>query len=514
MMIRGTSIINISGGNMKKVHDLIEKNQLIIINLVIVLGVYNGWIVNKHYATDTYGVFFYGMTGSNLKNGRVVHWLIYSIFEKIGFLVWKNLFFTQITLCIAIAILSFYTYKLFIKRFENCSLMDKIVIELVCVLLFVNIAISEGWFYFPETCFGASISLCCTYGAFFCFANYYDEKKIIDLIKCFVLLLLALNMYQVYIGVFVAISLMYIEADFNGGIRYKTKKTIETIIIGGGASVITVLILKLLLLFNVTNPTERTSGFGFEMMLNSLREFFSDQKYIWTNFSGYLSVFCMIALDIAIILSFVITFFFQDTILEKMLTVLRVVVAYSVIFAPLMMSGNLDIIPRYCYGFFVLFPCFIMVMYFRCPHMVIKDMFCTLLIVYMFTSFYSIERMIADNIALNKIDQEIYISMEKRIDDYEYATGNHIDTVAFWDDLAKNYSYDSLSYVNNDTNIRALYKDWSKLTAFNYYTNNKYKLKELSEDEGYSVWGEVNYHYFDIESQMKFEGNTAYVLVY
>lgn len=244
--------------NKKEKVDLLNNNTfvLLVVNCIISIVFYSITLSAKHYSADFFSTYYESSANQHLRLGRIFHYIIYKGLECFGIKIEHHVLFNQAFLIFIIAMLTTLLWNLFSELIGVENKRDAAVLDAVIWLNFFNISILEGWFLFPETCFGAAISLMISYGAIISFCKSIDWK---GYLKTFLLLVVALGMYQVYIEIFLIITATYVLIKNQCVL---TRKTIfdflKIVMIGGAASIVSILIIKFLKICKISSGDSRT----------------------------------------------------------------------------------------------------------------------------------------------------------------------------------------------------------------------------------------------------------------
>lgn len=136
------------------------------------------------------------------------------------------------------------------------------------------------------------------------------------------------------------------------------------------------------------------------------------------------------------------------------------------------------------------------------------------MVFFLIVNVISIQKLCVNNIALNKEDEQQIELIEDAIKDYENTTGNKVDELLYGYDRNRTYGYPNIQYTLYDTNVRALTIEWSTLDSINYYTGESYQGHKISDEEYNKIFGAEDFTEFNLNDQLKFDGNTAYLAVY
>ena len=119
----------------------------------------------------------------------------------------------------------------------------------------------------------------------------------------------------------------------------------------------------------------------------------------------------------------------------------------------------------------------------------------------------------ANQIAVNRLDQQEALQIHKEILDYEERTGNTVEVVAFGYDHYKSYYFADVDHVVMDMNIRVA-STGGAVKALNYYTGRNFESDTMPEDIYIQVFQEQDWDVLDLEEQLYFEGNKLYWIIY
>lgn len=126
-----------------------------------------------------------------------------------------------------------------------------------------------------------------------------------------------------------------------------------------------------------------------------------------------------------------------------------------------------------------------------------------------FNSFFIHQNLILD---FDRYKEDIaYIKkIDQRISWYESENHKKIKTVYYAYDKSPKYYY---SNIENTANVRLSAIDWALDCAFPTYTDNKYTFKKMNSTDYNYYFNGQEYNKFS-EKQLKFEGDTLYLLIY
>lgn len=496
------------------ISNVVERYKVLFINFIIIVGVYSVWIFNQHYAIDSYAVFAKGMTSINIQNGRIVAFFIYKCLELLHWPVWENLLFTQMMLSCTISLISFQIYKEFVALTDK-SVLSRFLVQMATLGLFINVSLAEGWFNYPETCFSASISLYTVYFSIRLFIRYCKQRKTRYLLLSFLALSVALQMYQVYVETYVALCTIYIIAAGKGCYdKHSIMAEIAMVVLAAIASVISILVMKVLGDMGVSATNNRAATADLSIIVNNLKWMVQYQPVLWSNFNGFMSHWPLTVLLVMDMICLALVLISGRKIFDCLFTIILFLGSYVMVFAPHLVSSYIWCAPRTIYGFFVVTMGMVMIIAAMNKYAKARAAIAILGVIFLIGSTADIQRIAGDNIAGNRLDEEQAYVIERYIQQYEAETGNEVKYLAFGNDDAVRYGYDSVHITNMDTNLRFGAVGWAAVPAMNYYTDRNYQQKTMTAEEKSYYFQDVSYDYFDPNQQIRFDKDTAYILVY
>lgn len=187
-----------------------EKKRLIFIaNLGIILLVFAVYIFNRHHSADTFDSILdiRRVAETNLQNGRVVHYLLYSGLSRLDINILEKQMLIQIILSTTLAFGVTSLTVVFYYLLEKQTIWGLVIIDLSILLVFISPNFLLGWYYYPETSLGASVSLGVTFLAIYFWCK--KELRGINVLLSFIFCCVAVGMYQVYVEIYVGFCLAY-----------------------------------------------------------------------------------------------------------------------------------------------------------------------------------------------------------------------------------------------------------------------------------------------------------------
>lgn len=142
---------------------------------------------------------------------------------------------------------------------------------------------------------------------------------------------------------------------------------------------------------------------------------------------------------------------------------------------------------------------------------IVKNIIIMVSILFLMIQFVNFMRYIIDNYIGNYMDKTITLEINDKMKEYEEKTGNVIDSVAIYRDSMVQYAYPGLK-ASGDMNIKAYSADWCVSRILKLYTGREFQLVEgdTAKKEEFSL---KNWDYFDKE-QVIFEDNIMHLCVF
>lgn len=486
---------------------IIKTKKTFIQNIAIFCIIYSVFLFNDHYANDTFSVLEHGQIGISLINARYFTYILALIIEHLPFAIYKNLQLIQNISLVLTAYISYKIYNLFAST-HSFSKTDLYIIRIASIFMFANISYYEGWYYFPEIGIYQSMGmlLCCY--AIISYCKNYSCNTIDTILKSFIFLFMAINMYQVYIEAFVIICTLFAIIQNKGNFKLKDIiYEIKMLVIGATTSLANIFISSIL-----SNMGSRHATLNFDVIVNNIYSLISLQKNIWTNFYEFVPNYVMPVTGIVLFVIFYITL--KNINWKNSIWLLLLLLGmYTISFMPLLISTDYWAPPRVIPGFFI-FIATAFILTVITDNIALKNFVLVFSIALTIIMAIQINRISVNNIASNKIDHEIALWIQNSIEQYEEDTNNKITTIVIGCDNAVSSSYNSIEYVACDTNLRGYAVSWNDIQLINYYTGKEYIKENMTPEQYDRFFSNKNYDNLCLEEQLKFEDNCAYLLIY
>lgn len=483
---------------------MLKDKKIYLYSLVTVL--FFGIFLFMQYAPDTYYVFSTNVN-NNIEHfcscGRFVTAIFMQIFMGVLNLSDKVVYSISYIIAIICTILSMYTLDEIIKEDVKKQLLKYIIV----IFTIVNIFSLELFFYLEKGILMLSVLLC--------ILAVRETKKFLEgnkksIILALILLIVANCCYQGTVGIYVAISLVYI---------LKYSKTIKKFILNNIIVALTYGIPALMNFIIVRFFFANSRVKGNIVLLDSMKKIYKGIKDMifgsYNIFPKYLFAIVIIVLCIYIVVKIINK---KQSIKSKIVEMLGIIYigmgTICVTIAPQLLQDTDSIwfVARSTYpvasliGILLLYASQIVDIDFVQNKIIIIISVIILSIQCIYFMKYEI-----DNIIVNYMDREQIEKIYELITNYEDSTGKKVEKIAIYEDSNPNYTYKYISSTG-DMNIKSLWKDWSAIGLINYYTNRNLEL--ISKDEEIqNQFKNNNWNNFS-EEQLVFDNDTLHICTY
>lgn len=341
--------------------------------------------------------------------------------------------------------------------------------------------------------------------------GWLKNKNKKSLILTFIFMLLANFSYQGIVGIFVAISIVYI-LKYSKNIKDFIINNIVVALSYGIPAIIDYLLIKVLYI------SSRVSG--NIILVDSIKKICISTKGMVVNTYNMLPKYLLVIFVIllcALIIYQIITK--KESIKNKLIEILKVIYVIFVVIlasiAPQIMQNTDAIwfVARSTYSYASLFGVIVLYLYTNFGNIkkwnkIIIIILSLILLVVQFNRFNFIE---VSRYKTNEMDYEITRKIISRINEYETRTGEKIKNISLYEDKSMTYAYYNI-FSTGDTNIKAYSKDWGIIYILKYYSGRDFntveKNPEIEEKFKSKDWDNFE------DEQLIFEGDTLHLCKY
>lgn len=479
--------------------------KVFLFNLCCIAAAYSG-LLHNHFATDSYQNIIVSNAGWQLNVGRYSIYILEVIFEKLGISLFKyQIFFMLIT----ILLLTVCSCLIFLMTQNKLDTYKQSFIKNIAILLCVINVFSIELYLFPEYVIYNGLGITFAVLAAFIIYEKISIKRILFSALC---LLISLGFYQANIGVFLIVSL---------GSAWVQKKVLINneiaIFIGLIVSLINIFIKKILVKIGLAEVISRDSQLNIHTLINNLKVIINGQgqgqKDIIFNGANLLPKGVLLVVLISLVLIIMVNMILNHNQIKFIIhTVLLLILGYIVVYAPHLIAGSVWLSPRTIYTlFFYLGFLGIMAIQVspREKHFII-NLVGGILIIFLAINFWSMQGIVVNHFATNKIDQNYAHDIYKEIEKYENETGNTISNIATVTDDIPLYKNHYVDYYSFNINERAFINDWSDVSVICWVSGRIFNKVPMDEKIYDKYFKNKDWDYFSPEEQLYFQGDTLY----
>lgn len=493
-----------------------KKRFLIILSfdLLVTILIFQGFF-REHYSVDSFTTALSYQQNANfhIVNGRFFATILIRLIDTIGIsLVRNTCFWIFLLICASSVCCALVTDQL-AKNNKIDDIASLSLISLATLIGFNNIFIAEWYKWIEATPLYIIAITCAVIGAIYFKKEGYKNK-----IASLVFLILTYNTYQIALGIWVFLVLIFIV--YQGETLAVNRKSICNICIAL-AMVIFTFISNLLCVKYLINKgiiaDSAISRYETVSPKNIWENFIclmNYQKTLWLSGNGmthtpFFFVFFLICIGI---LAYI--FFREKIALKNILYFATIFVGgIAAIFAPILIQKYFDVPPRRIAPLPLLFT-FLLIYIAKSRETTCKYIVIIASIVFLVCSYISIDRYADDTILSNTLDKREVMQIQMSISDYEKNTGQKINSIGFEVDASIQWRWPEITtpYVS-DACGKAFSATWTRIDIINYYTNQNYKEIEVPE-EIKNYYLSKDWNMFDPEEQIIFSENCCYICVY
>jgi hypothetical protein len=500
---------------------IFEKRRLIMalfaINLLVIALAYGVFIIYPHYSCDTYSALSpHDLVEVNIRNGRFVHYLYYSFLEAIDCDLPQHLRVTQVLLtgicALGTSVLTERFYRLVAKE----SLLILALLDISMLLMVINPYFVSGWYYWPETCAGASMGVLFTFLSLMAWCS--PEKTIKRRIICIVLLALAVCMYQVYLEFFLggAVSYTLLEHSYKAS-RLVLLDMLSALFFCAIAGVVDLVAIHIMsTLGGVVMARTPFNGIG---MRTRLHDTWVSQYDASVNMydmlpSGFLIlIVAFFAIGAAVLR---IRNHERMHVADIVLTILGFCIVYAAMFVPELLSHN-DPVPRLFVGVFTL-PLFAACFYVHAARHSLFGVSVGALVIFMslLVLISCLLKLQVDTIRCNAFDDAQLDAMIEMLDDYEESSGERVDSIRYCYDATGSDVVPGVAPVY-DMNVRNMRVPWFFSWAIRDRLGNRgmdMSIAEMAHSSQQDIFGDADWDWFNPSAQIVFDGSVMYIALY
>lgn len=498
---------------MSKIKEIFRDKQLYLFGLITLI--FFGIFILMQYAPDTYFVFS-STTDKVIQQffscGRFVTGVAAAIFK--GSLNLKPIWIYNISYTFAIICTIASLYALY--KLVNRDIKNKTICVILSTLVVINIFSFELFVYIEKGIMMFSVLMCIL--AVEQVDKLLQSKKWKHFIWSILYMVVATCSYQGTVGIFVAISLIYI-LKYSKTIKEFLINNLKVALIYGIPAIINFVLVRF------TSSNSRVEGNivlseSVTKIIQGIKDLMINSYDLFPKYVFILAILAVIVFAIYKLLRSKTTLArdMQTVRKEKLIKGLAIVyIIAGTLFATvapqiLQNTDSIWFVARSSYPMASVIG--ILLIYILSNfevNNIEKNIIITTSCIYMIIQLICFTTFAIDGYIVNYQDKQQANQIINLINQYEEQTGNQVTKIAFYQDKYTSYVYPDIK-AYGDINIRAFSKDWVAISIINYYSGRQLEMVESDEELKQNL-KEMDWQEFSQE-QIILENNTINICLY
>lgn len=473
-----------------------EKFKCLFLCLIAVLLLF-GINCIPEFATDTYSGIYYPVWKVMLNNnGRLISTLILFIFEE-----WFCLPFTTAYIFSYVSAIVFLTFSLYFLAdivIEYCkSLFYSVFVSVILIANFFSI---EYFLFIEKGLFMLGILLAVL--AFKFTRKFFEEKRLRDIIIVEILLLLTVNIYQIFLALYVILCLPVLLRYIENFYKFLIYNIIVMMMYALNMGV-AYIVVKFLLHSNRADIS----------ITNNIFDVFQYIVKIFFCSGNTVPKYLLALMTLGAIIMNILNIRRKVDILSIIYLVLGVTI---VAFFPYFVGITNDYSPRCMYPFASIAGILVLNVHLNLKTGInIYNKMMKLLIAYLGVSIfaiqiYSFNGIFIDRYQTNQMDKYICSMIINKIEEYQLENNIEITTISIYEDKYKTWSYTDSN--RRGLSVRAFATNWSDINAIKYYSGKQY-IRGKQDENLKKYFSSRDWKTFSDE-QLVFENETLHFCIY
>mgnify|MGYP001025253167 CR=1 FL=1 len=489
----------------------ISKRRLMAFSWVSILLAYMPYM-QMHFSSDSYANIGMIDTNIHLVNGRFITYLVQALVNVLHIDVVRHQTLITLFFITILAIDLFLIIREIFKYIDEQSYVKCLTVGIGSLFIFVNVFFAE-WFLYVESLTSTACGITILTISIIMIARGEKTRYIFF---SFALLVLCLNMYQLYVEFYVAISLVIIYVRYAGKLTKRSfGHLLLTLAVAGSASAITILIQLMIKISNNIPGSGRDATLKPHIIINNIKTILYSQKTIWGNGSGLLPTGLLVVTGFFLVVAIAINKLYIEKDVNSFLYAFIILCCITgMTYAPHIISETVWMAPRTIVGIFHLFFAAFLIVASNQYRSKLDYAVVTVAVILLVINMFGIHGILCNNIANNHLDENSAWQIEAYIEEYEHATGNYVTKIATVKDASPTYFYKGIKYVSHDMNIRGLVVDWADVNLINFYCDKDYQKCDMPEAICEMYFKDKNWDVMNLQQQAVFKDDTLYLAMY
>lgn len=423
------------------------------------------------------------------------------------------------------------------------TLPSLLIVNLALSLLFNNVFVEE-FMLFPEVAVSAAVGFLFTTLAAGLIMVSNRWQNVIGSLVC---LLIAIGCYQSLLGYYLALVLIggclhTISSESGHPIRDVMARWVSALAIAGATGVFNILIVKILIKQGVIVDPGRGATTNIHVMMVNLVSLLKYQLKLWWNADGLMFPGMMTLLLIIVVGSIALAILMKTNISSCEL-ICAVALSYAAAFIVHVLERDIQLTPRSNMAFWAIQGCLLATL--LCSILsstsnagnrpiknqrivnytsdsansifsqsILKYALTSLIAVFVILTSINMQDISYDLYTSNALDKDYALNVSTKIKDYEKKTGNRIDKIAIREDSKPQEKYRSTRYYNNQLGRRIMNVDYANYQMINYLGGLNLQSTKFSDSVYNQYFKNQNWDTEDLEQQLIFIKDTAYLVLY
>jgi hypothetical protein len=492
-----------------------ERVALYAAQFGILLVSYGLFLKKIHFSIDSY-LNYYDLDVGQSINGRYLWQFLMSCLKKLDINPVVHYRIFTVLLVAVFAWAACRLTRLYIRAVPDASALLRVTIAVAACLTFCNVFFWE-WFTFPEAIPSYACCIVLTIWATECQCRGLALPNILAAV---ILVALGMVTYQIGLPLFVIWCVTSVLLKYRCKLGKQAWCEIAAALFSGGmgtllASVVPKLLAAAGLMTVTTNTTAGRSLAQMSAILTNVRVFVLLPGILWLNGGRFLPLGFPLLMGV---IAFALFWKLYKGKRRALIGLLAVFIGiYLMALLPNIMTAATWYPPRTLVGHFSFWAA-IWICLALCAQndTRISRWVLGLTVIFLLVNIVNIWGATQMQYVTNQEDEEYAQMVEAEIEKYEAASGEEVTTIYFRADANESYQHSDRGkkYSFGGTNSCAAPISWALLPMIRYYTGQSYDGGLMSDEKWQSYFGDAEYSEFIPEEQMRFEGDTCYLLVY
>ena len=430
---------------------------IFIMNLFIIFLTCN-LMLNVHFSPDTYDCWT--TTDNNvdvhLRDGRFITAAIYQILSDLNINIAKNQMIFTLIFMITLAVLVTILTNIVERYFEQKDLIKLSIIDTSFLLIFHNGFIAE-WYLFPEVMLMYTISLTGAVLSSIMFIKVCESNKRFSKLGygsiSFCSLLISLGTYQVSIGIYVTLILIFIFLNPDTSVIKKLANAIWGLIFGAFQCFLNIGIVKVLVYLHIMKPTYRGANFQINVIFENIRKIIEHQGEI---ISGHhvLPYFAFALYGVILLLILINNYKEKIKFKTLVLAVLFTGIIYVGSYIPHIVTSDFWLSQRTLVPIFGAFSFLAIACAINCSKKIIVNILSVTMMSFILLNSIVMENIFSNHLAMDDFDISYAKAINTYILNYSIEHDVNINYLAIGRDSNPTWSYDGIKFVSYDINVK------------------------------------------------------------